>query len=252
MSSLTRTSWASVRPMVNPLDLVFFNGPHVSKAIRTLQKRKISKAKRKARKGLNEEEILGWSHVALVITSDIVDDARLKPGKLYVLESTMSGDKNDGVNSIEGHAFFGVQIRDLDELVAAYTHLGDDSHDVGISFAEQRHHSWNDTGARDRLRITMTSWIHHWEGTRYDWNIISLGGSMFPALRPLRNAFEKVFNTDGWLFCSELVFTVLQILGQYDEGFDPRNVLPMDLIGYDTDVPAVPKIYSTPVVLEHF
>lgn len=246
MAELTSASWKTVREMVNPLDLVFFNGPHVSKAIRTLQKRKISKKKRKAQ---TAQEIMGWSHVALVITSELVDDARLVPGKLYVLESTMSGSKNDGVNAINGDSFFGVQIRDLDELISAYTK--DDDHAVGIAFADQQHGGWNDTGARDRLRILMTSWLHHYEGARYDWNVISLGGSIFPTLRPLRNAFEKVFNTDGWLFCSELVFSVLQVLGQYDESFDPRNVLPMDLIGYDTDNPPVPKIYSAPVILEH-
>lgn len=242
-------TWAQVRSMVQPLDLIFFNGPHVSKAIRVLQKRKISKKKRKDNK---DKEVVGWSHVAIVISAELVNDARLQAGKLYVLESTMSGDKNDGVMAINGESFFGVQIRDLDELVAAYTKPGDDTHDVGVAFADAELGLWNDKELRVYLRTVMTSWLQHsWEGRRYDWNIISLGGSMFPTLRPLRDLFEKIFNTDGWLFCSELVFTVLQVLGQYDVKFDARNVLPMDLLGYDTDTPPIPKLYSAPIVLEH-
>ena len=58
-----------------------------------------------------------WTHVGMVITSDLLNFKNSVPGKLYVWESTMSGSLADGVNdTITNAGKFGVQIRSLEML----------------------------------------------------------------------------------------------------------------------------------------
>ena len=74
-----------------------------------------------------------------------------------------------------------------------------------------------------------------YNGITYDANCWSLLSSIIPFLRPKRDHIEQFLNTDDWLFCSELVAEIYVKLGIFPDTVDPKNVVPMDFIGYDLD-----------------
>jgi hypothetical protein len=235
-------------PNILPLDLIFFNGSEfVSKAIRCIQRRQMRYT---GKRTPTSPECKVWSHVGLVVTRELYDDPRLEPGRLYVLESTMSGSLGDGVPNIDGGGFLGVQIRDLRALVRHYT--DPDEPRLEIGWARLRDNPFARARAIERFRchILFTSWCKlRWEGTPYDVNLISLGGAAFQHLRPVRALVARFARTGGWQFCSELVFRVLQVLGVYSEHYDPRNVVPMDLLGWDADDPPIPQRFDPVLIL---
>jgi len=61
--------------------------------------------------------------------------------------------------------------------------------------------------------------------------------AIFPFLRGSRRQVEKLLGGDNWVFCSELVFKLYSALGMFDDCIDvsSKDVVPMDLLGYDED-----------------
>ena len=219
-----------------PLDLILFKGGDlVSDAIRFLEGRCLRHTSRIKL----EEGVRSFSHVGLVVTREILDDERLERDKLYVWESTMSGPLSDGVKNVNGESFLGVQIRDLDKVVNAY--LSDE--DAKIAFA-----SLKDPVNCEALRHRFTRFVRKHDGTRYDANFASLFGSIFPALRPLRNLTEKVFRTQKWLFCSELAALTYKKMGIFPSDCDPRDCVPMDFLGFDED--RLPIVVKEPIYIK--
>lgn len=233
---------------LQPLDLIFFKGNEfVSRGIVYLtkrqQKRKMTKIKTKEK----EKELCSkwFSHVAMVISSDLYDHESLKPRKLYLIESTMSGKKNDNVNNIDGKSFFGVQIRSLDEIIHEYTKDPKDPRIIACSYMKNNPFRENKDSERCKeMRILFTSWYDfYWKDTKYDANPISLLASMYTPWRFLRCLVEKISGTEKWLFCSELIAEILRILKILHEDTNPKNVIPMDFLGYDVDH-EIPLLYE--------
>ena len=219
-----------------PLDLILFKGGDlVSDAIRFLEGRCLRHTSRIKL----EEGVRSFSHVGLVVTREILDDERLERDKLYVWESTMSGPLSDGVKNVNDESFLGVQIRDLDEVVKAY--LSDE--DAKIAFAPLI-----DPVDCEALRHRFTRFVRKHDGTRYDANFASLFGSIYPALRPLRNLTEKIFRTKKWLFCSELAALTYKKMGIFPPDCDPRDCVPMDFLGFDED--RLPIVVKEPIYIK--
>lgn len=215
------------KPRIRPFDVVFFRGGDaVSDLIRFAQKR-----------GLGTPGAEDYSHVGMVVTSEILDDPRLEPGKLYIWESTMSGRLGDGVPNIDGEAMLGVQLRDLDEVVRAY----DKSKKTAVAFGKVRHPPDFD----DELRRKFTEVFQRLDGSKYDANPLSLLGSLIPALRPIRKISEDLLATQEWLFCSELVATVFIEVGIFPKWALACDVVPADFLGFDKDL--VPRVLEHPV-----
>ena len=63
----------------------------------------------------------------------------------------------------------------------------------------------------------------------------------------MRDDVEDLLDTGKWLFCSELVAMIYKKLGLFPPNVEPKNVVPMDFIGYDVDLPAGGGI---PVIVE--
>jgi hypothetical protein len=87
-----------------------------------------------------------------------------------------------------------------------------------------------------------------YNGRMYDVNPLALLGSIFPSLRPLRAATDEILkqfiNSNEWLFCSEWVAVIYEAIGVIDDSTDgivdgrtlnPKDVLPVDFIGGETD-----------------
>lgn len=217
--------------MIQEFDLIYFCGSEpVSKIIRKLTSKKM-----RARKGKRVEYEDVWSHVAIVVSRNVLDIEELKPEELYVIESTMSGSKGDGVCNISGEGYFGVQLRSLSELLERYQDITQKAKGKKIGVARMSTIARAGFSA-EKIRPVLTAfWKNVWSNQRYDFNPISLLGSMYTPFRPIRSAVEKIINTDEYLFCSELVATILRVCEIIPETINPKNVLPMDLVGYSEE-----------------
>ena len=98
-------------------------------------------------------------------------------------------------------------------------------------------------------------------------SLIGLLAAVYPAARPVRtirdifwqfvnkifriHRYEPVIPTpDRWQFCSELVANVYQDIGVLPKSFNSKDVLPIDLLGYDVD--GIPPLVKSPVFFNDF
>lgn len=205
---------------IKPLDLIFFTGNEfISNTIRFLEKKRLGKNAGK------------YSHVGLIVTSEILDHPKIKKNKLYIWESTMSGFLGNEVYNIDGKSFFGSQVRDFDQILNNYSNVYWSKFTIIVDF--------------ELIKEKFTLIFNKYNNIPYDANIFSLLGSLFPCMRYVRDHTEFKFINENWLFCSELCFKVYQELDYYDKKFDPRNVVPEDFLGLDED--GIPKLFEDPI-----
>lgn len=224
---------------IRPLDLILFRGSEfISTTIRFLEKLEVDNG--------------DWSHCGLVVTSDLVPTIKnAKPGKLYVWESTLSGELNDGIYDVESNAtVFGVQIRSLDKLVIEYN-----KRDRKIAWSKlennpydrKKHEDETAYKARfEKLQKLLCDLHLKYQNSMYEINPLRLLAALFPCVRSYRN---KIGLGKDLMFCSELVATVYCDIGVLDpQKVDPENVLPVDFISDDKDeefkpINRLPPIY---------
>lgn len=122
---MTTLPYSQLQPKIQPLDLILFQGADfVSQTL--------------LRKELKTPN--NFSHVGLVVTSDILPDVKaLIPGRLYVWESTIA-------NSLPG-----LQIRDLEEVITAYTATPG----VKVAWGHLQKNPWRLTASKQALIETM-------------------------------------------------------------------------------------------------
>ena len=234
---------------IRPLDLVLFRGKdYISDLIRFIQGKVLPEVS-SAEYSIPSD---AFSHVGVIVTSEILDDDRLEDGKLYIWESTMSGNLTDGVTNIQGESYLGVQLRDFDNVVESY----DEDPRTRIAVAHISPIFFNEVWGFDEkyenLKGMFTKIFQKYNGIRYDSNLISLASSISPYFRPIRENAEEIFGTEEWLFCSELVAVVYRELGWFSPSVDPKNVVPMDFIGRDGDSEengGIPVIVENPVYI---
>lgn len=229
--------YSSVKSSLRPLDLLLFSGGEfVSKFIKHVEIKQL-----KQKKGVPVEPG-AFSHVGLVVTSEILDHELVLPGNIYIWESTMGGALGDGVMNVEGETFFGVQLRDFDALVPIY----DAPNDTNIAVA---HLLVNPLDTTPDIKKKFTDVFHKYNGVLYDINLLNELGSIFGGCRKIRDMIEDVIGDDEWLFCSEHVATVYQDMGIFPPTVIPENVVPMDLVGYERDTDTqggAPLVVSLP------
>lgn len=188
-----------------------------------------------------------YTHVGMVVRSDILDHPCVADGGAYIWEATISGALGEGVTNVDGESFLGVQLRDLRAVVDKY----DAPADTRVATAPLRAADRKELGSRvPDLRERFTELFQRLNGRRYDANPFSLAGAMDPRLRIFRDKAEGFLGTEHWLFCSELVATVYQELEIFPKTVRVRDVIPMDLLGYDADEVVdggVPIVVISPV-----
>lgn len=251
-----------LKNFIKPLDLIAFRGGDViSDLITVLEKFEVG--------------VSDFSHVGLVVTSDILEyyehedkTFTLEKDKIYVLESTFSYDIGDiveggGFDVIKQKGYFGVQLRDLEEVVQKYI----SSNKTKIAWCQLTDNPFDEVDARPLVRKMFTKLFKKYYEVKYDLDVIDLTASIFPCLRDLREVKDvvekklcKLFNhfhefdtkqcPSGWQFCSELVANIYQGLGIIDKKIDTRNVLPVDYFGSDQD--GVPKLVDEPIYFENW
>jgi hypothetical protein len=203
---MRKKAFQDIKHKIQPLDLLVFRGKDfVSSTIRVVQKKFLGSG--------------DWSHVGLVVTTDLLPIKNGKPGKLYVWESTMSGRLTDGVYDTEsGKAKFGVQIRDLEELLAASCEIG---------WCRLRVNPW-----KEKKLMVQEFYKKHGKAT-YEYNI-------FPLFKTIFSCMSKVKGSKDKFFCSELVATIYVLVGVIED-VDPETIAPVELLNK--------KLVKKPVLL---
>jgi hypothetical protein len=242
-------SYNDYKHNIRPLDLVMFRGgDSVSDFIRFLEKSK--------NKNISKSEIIydlecnAFSHVGIVVNSEILTDPRLEVGKLYIWESTMSGKLTDGIYNIEEKSYLGVQLRSLDDVVRAY--ISDTNSRIAFCHIKDGILNQYKNEYSALLIQRFTNLFIRYNGIRYDANLYSLSSSIFPCLRGSRDKVEEILNSEEWLFCSELVAIIYKELGLIPNTVNPKNVVPMDFVGYEVDpieYGGIPVIVKKPIYI---
>lgn len=211
---------------IEPLDIIFFQGSvFVSDIIMFAEDITFGNGE--------------WSHVGIVVNTDIIPIHNGKPNTLYILESTKSDNQDPNIETDK--PFYGVQFRELHSVVDDYIKAGGK---VGIGKLIQNPYLQHDKldFIKEKFEYVRT----HLIGKTYDF--IDL---FVPALpqRFMQFICPWFFKKDNekCIFCSELVFRILQLLDLYPADDNAKFFAPVELIGYTND--HIPLIIHLPIVL---
>lgn len=219
--------YTNIMDQIRPLDLVLFKGNSiVSRAICEMEKR-----------GNKLSEGGDFSHVGIIVTSDVLAEPLLQHGKLYVLESTMSGKLGAGVNNIYGRTFLGVQIREFEPLINHY----DDPNETAIGWGKLINNPIDNEDI-ELVKKRLTPIYNEINGLMWDANCWSSLSAMYPCMRPCRPCAECTIHTEDWLLCSEMVAYVYKKMDILPEYVNPKDVVPADFIVPNEDNDKMPKI----------
>lgn len=210
---------------MNPLDLIFFKGTdYISKIVMIGEDIKTAGS--------------DFSHVGIIVNSDLLDIPELVPGILYIMESTCSTDVTT-VNVLTGKRTFGVQIRPLIQAVNDYKNGSGKA-----AWSKLVKNPFLDN--KTETVKTFTKMFTKYSRSFYDMNMFDLMGTVVPCIRPIRNIVndviineERILNNlthvkfngvKNWVFCSELVAIAYQYVGLYDDKVVPEDMTPMDIL----------------------
>jgi len=268
ISLLTHESLNAFVKHAAPFTLLVFRGADlVSKAIRVLSKLNMGDDR--------------FSHAGVLVTAECCPFVpNLQPGRLYVWESTFSyrvpGYKDTVPDVPSGRGRFGVQIRDLQDLLPLYCAAGAQVAYCPLlsnPWLPQQGEYWEDLGRRRAQLVATMSRVYQQHGAKhYEANCLQMLAAAVACCRPLRDGFHlkermhdgistltnmshaasgDATSQDGkdtcYVFCSEFVALVYQALGLLAPEFKAHEVLPTDFFGRDAD--GIPRLVGDPVYL---
>jgi hypothetical protein len=237
-----------------PFDLLLFKGSGiVSEVITRFQEHSLRLYERV--NNVSQENVL-CTHVCIVMTRELCPNFRttyLPEDTKLIWESNYSGSLGDGVLSAEtGEGFFGVQVRNLKDVLEAY--LKKKGNSVALCklinnptriHKEESKDQYNTRQKKQREQcIELYKKYNH---ERYPVNLLDLTGAALPKLRPLRDFTDNILNkmnlgSKGAIFCSEFVAIVWQAIGIMPKKYKSKDVIPQDLVSdqdFDGFVPIV-------------
>ncbi len=225
-------SYSEIMSEIQPLDYILFHGNDwISHTICGIEKSVIGNG--------------DFSHVEVVVNSELLSSIpQLKPGRYYILgsESTISGP--DDQKDIRGDGHFGVQIRDLELVVASY----EQDEGATVTWCKNRDNLYVKDKKKAIERIEL---LHGKFGDRtYEWNLFYLLASAYEWLRPTRLVFEEIV-TDTYhflstigiakdktledvqnrrMFCSKLATLIGQAVENIPLSVIPENIVPTEFL----------------------
>ncbi|CAH6419023.1 Hypothetical protein HVR_LOCUS211 [uncultured virus] len=261
-------SYEDIKDKIRPFDVLAFRGGDlISNFISTLESYEVG--------------IGAFSHVGMAVTADILPfcvvngkEFHLKPGRVYVFESTFTYEIPGIMDSVPDvttdHGKLGVQLRDLEEVIPVY--ITDKT--TKIAWCKLKNnpldHLPEESDEQFKIRQAVITerfkgLFAEYDGRMYEIDLVSLFGAMFPAIRPLRTIRDDIYNTlysvlnfvglanvqsgpAGWQFCSELVSNIYQAYDVIPKTVNTKNVLPVDFFGYDRD--GLPALVEEPVFIK--
>ena len=225
---------SDILPKLKPFDAIFFKGDALlSQIIKTLCNTKIRSDKQ-----------IGFTHVGVVITSDIITHDNILPHKKYIFESIINIKSSSSIRDINGKLFSGVQIRDLDDVVRYY----DKSNKTQVAYGMLLNNPI-DTQPISQLKKKFNDFFVRYHMKSYDFNPYSLISSAYSCLRPCRDVVEAICNTEDFYFCSEIVALLYKHIGVYPNSVNEKDVLPIDISYSELDRDGTPKIIKKLVLI---
>ena len=181
---------------IDPLDLIVFHGDDfVSDTISSLEKYMI---------GDNAGSV---THVGVAITKELCPRIKGDDGQILIWESILSGPLNDGVYSEEtDKSVFGVQVRDLREVVAAAVARQPTSSNV-VGVCKLRKNPYLLNGNHKQLVKKLVTAYDNFDGRQFNFDFLDLLASVFPKLRKIRDIEQATvgkLGLDKWLFVPSL------------------------------------------------
>jgi hypothetical protein len=225
---------SEILPKLRPFDAVFFKGDAISsQIIKTL-----GNTKRRT----NTQ--IGFTHVGVVITSEIITHDNILPHKKYIFESIINAKSSKSVKDINGKLFSGVQIRNLEEVIA----YRDKSNKTQVAYGILLNNPI-DTQPISQLKERFSDFFVKYYMKSYDFNPYSLVSSAYSCLRPCRDVVEAICNTKDFYFCSEIVALLYKHMGVYPETVNEKDVLPIDISYSELDKDGTPKIMKKIILI---
>ena len=221
---------------VSTLDIVFFRGSDfVSKIIVNVQKDYVADG--------------SFSHVGIVVTKELLPwNNNMYNNKLYVWESTSSFTFKgllDNIPAIDGKPHFGVQIRDLEEVVKSYTKDGTSK----VSIGKLKNNPWLDEKNRPNVIKDFTYLYEKYGDAVYNYNCCDLFSSILPKLKCYRDwrvikhklVFDDkpIYGDDNkeYVYCSQLITIILKRIGIINtQNIQSIDLCPTELLPYCDDL----------------
>lgn len=204
-----------------PFDLVFFTSDHyTSLLIRAGEEIFLNK---------KDVKMAEYSHVAMIVSKEILNLPELEDNKMYIIESTTLSNKPEDCPDIYGNFKSGVQVRDLEKVCQFYSNYPN----AKIALAKLKNNPYDEQDKKI-LSDKLTKYYNEIKDDKYA-DLYSLISSLISFLRFLRGPIQKIFKTQNDYFCSELVTLLYKQLGIFSDSVNEKNVVPMDLLGCDTD-----------------
>jgi hypothetical protein len=203
--------YSMIYKKIKPLDLIVFRGADIiSWTISAIQ-----------------NVCLGcgdWTHVGVVVTTDLMPIRNGKPGRLYILESTLSGRFGDGVIDYErGVGTFGVQVRDLKHVIHQY----DKDPNTRIGWCPLHINPVDHSESLAEAKKICTRFYNKYIDASYDYNCCNVCSTVLPCYNT--NSTDKIF-------CSELATRLYQELDLIPSRFNSESIAPQELIGWSNNV----------------
>lgn len=223
-------SLSSIKDKIRPLDLMAFRASDCCSDI--VFKSELARQKLSLNKGYV------FTHVGIIITKNIFNNPNMEDGKLYMLESTVC----TNIPDIEGVVRWGVQIRDLEQVIKDY----ETSNDTLVAWCPLLNNPSMAIDTADKFRKVYDEI----RDKKWDANGWSLASALCECLRPCRCCMEHLFGTEDWLFCSEMVAIVYKALNILPTSINPKDVVPDDLVNPKNDSDYMPVITDIPIFIK--
>jgi hypothetical protein len=244
-------SFAEIKSLISPFDSICFRGDNIiSNSIAFLEKYELS--------------IDTFTHIGMVVTADILPtcivhdiEYKLNPDKFYILESTMSNNIHDVITD---KPKFGVQLRDLEEIIPHHIH----NQKTKVAWCKLINNPYDNVDKRPLLQKQFIEFFNDYYPRKYEMDPVGLLSSIITPLRLLRdqrdqiytklwkkihkNAVEKNIPIVNYQFCSELVANVYQLIGIYNDNVITKNVLPVDFFGDKID--HLERVLENPIYIK--
>jgi hypothetical protein len=181
-----------------------------------------------------------FSHVGIVITSAVLDHPNVKPGRVYIWEST-----HGTVSSVDGRNENEVQLRDLGEVLA----------DVDYHNRKTYHGKWGVAVGKllPEFRAKLTDLaknkqrfqriFNEYNQTPYNTNLSELLGAV--NIMPQMDLFDRLSAKKRMAFCSQLIAMTYEYLELLPDTVDDIKVLPVDFLGMDVNG-EIPRMCYSP------
>eukprot|EP01137_Pigoraptor_chileana_P000446 Opistho-2@36659 len=232
----TFLTYEEVLRRASPLDMFFFQGSAAfSAAIRHTEKLAF---------GVGD-----FSHVGIIVTTDVLPITNGVKGRLYVWEAIKGG--NPAAPDVETREVRpGVQIRDVEAVLKMYVKPGL-SRMAWARLKDNPCCAGDESLAKTRTRLTELHAMFN--GAPYDANVVHLASAMSEKIHALRKAFaadaeSSMSESDAAMFCSEWATRVYQAAGVFPEDFSAEQMAPQEFL-VETNPSGRGVVVETPIDL---